>query len=1014
MRCIHHNILSRCRLALTNLLRRTGRASIGFLLLISTCFCIDGATAQDRLTSSNEEAPVTYDELSVLVVMERYKDYYVDALYSSDGLLYICVEDLFKPVGISYAVSQRGDSLSGFWGEKRVPFLLDYNNQKVQAGKLSSSYHRGLVLNNGTLYMESTIFVNVFGMKMNFNFRMLTLNASLGFEPPVYKQRRLEKQRIGLNPYGEEVVADTVVKRNYHFFKPGTFDWAALAYQKWNGSSYEILRAGVGAELLYGQADFSVYYNTSYKLNSQNLYYLWKWVDNDKSLVRQAQVGRINYKSIAFINAPLIGASLRNTPTTLRKAKGFYTLSESTNPNWTVELYINDVLVDYTKADASGQFSFKVPLVYGSSRLKLKYYGPLGEERIDERSVNLPYNLVPKGEFDYGVAGGVVQDTSWSKFGKAEVDYGITNSISVGGGVEYLSSITSGEYIPFARFAVQPFSRMVISGEYAHDVKTQGILSYYVWKDLLVELDYTKFVKGQKATISTAQEERKVRLFFPFKIKSLPFLTRFEFFQQVYRTLNFNYASAMLSMYYRQFSANSTTSLNWVGGRSPDVLSNLALSYRLPLGFTIRPSVLANLSDSKVIMYRAELEKMIPRGYMSLSYQHFVQNISDYVSLNLRYDLSFARVGATVGRLNSDNFSMETVQGGMAFGGGNGYTYFSNNSSVGKGGLLLFPFLDLNQNGEFDEVEKMLNVSSVKTIGGKVVRSTKDSIIRIVDLMPFTYQLVELEDQTLDNISWRFKHKTYKILIDPNQFKRVNIPVIVVGEVNGVVSVRKDDSLIGQGRLIVKIYKEGEKTPAAETMTESDGYFTYVGLEKGRYVACIDSTQLQRLDYSSTPPLVPFTIRGIEEGDIVSDVNFVLRKRGEVDAVPQQKEVDVAEEVANLNDDNGTSTQGVNIGSASESSSIYAYTLLWGTMCEKEGYYYVQCGAFRKESYAMKHAQALSRLNQDPVGVVLQNGYYKVRVGCVEHRREAVTIQNKIPKTKGKSETLIVKRKIYK
>ncbi|PQB06742.1 hypothetical protein BST83_05920 [Polaribacter filamentus] len=78
----------------------------------------------------------------------------------------------------------------------------------------------------------------------------------------------------------------------------------------------------------------------------------------------------------------------------MRTASGSYTVTDTTEPNWTVELYINDILIDFTQADAAGLYVFKVPIVYGYTVIKLKFYGPLGEERTEERIKNTPYSFM--------------------------------------------------------------------------------------------------------------------------------------------------------------------------------------------------------------------------------------------------------------------------------------------------------------------------------------------------------------------------------------------------------------------------------------------------------------------------------------------------------------------------------------------------------------------------------------------------------------------------------------------
>lgn len=1009
----------------------------GLLLLLILITHSTSLYAQDRFNEENEESPITLDEVSVLARVKGLNEFYLNAIYTSNDLLYVSVEELFNTLGIPCVIGEKGESISGFIGEKREPYLIDYNRQRVSVGSKSYSFKRGLILDKGTLFMESSLFVGTFGIAMNFHFRTLTLVVTPNFEIPIVKQQRIEALRKNVEKVKGMEVADTTVSRNYHFFKPGMLDWAVASYQKWEGATENRFSLGVGAELLYGEADFRVDYYSRYKFDDRNLFYLWRWVDNDRTAIRQAQVGRISNQTIAFINSPIIGASIRNTPTTVRKAKGYHTISEVAEHNWTVELYINNVLVDYTKTDASGAYTFKVPMVYGYTTLKLKFYGPLGEERTEERTMNVPYTVMPEGEFEYGLSGGVLQDSSNSRFGRAEFNYGLNRFITIGGGVEYLSSIQNGEYIPFAKATVQPFSKMILSGEYDHGVATRGLLNYYFWKDALIELDYAKFVKGQLATRFNAPEERRAKLSVPFRIRNLVFSSRFDYAQFVYSTFSFYQTNAMLSLYYRQFSANSSTQLNWTEGNPAFVTSNLSLSYRLRNGFMVRPSAYGNLTDGKLISCRIDLEKSIPRGYLSASYERNIAFNDNFVNLSFKYDLSFARTNLSVSRTGGAYYTGQSAQGSLAFGGGNGYVYASNNPSVSKGGIAIYPFLDLNQNGVFDKEEHMVKLASVIVPGGKVIGSKKDSIVRVADLNAFVSYMVEFNDNDLDNISWRFKHKKYQVLIDPNQFKRVDVPIIVVGEANGMVYLNDQDALKGIGRILVKIYRKGGGKPVAEMLSESDGYISYIGLAQGDYVACVDSTQLQRLDYASTPMQIPFTIKALEEGDIVSNLNFTLSKKNEehtlvgkesdqsstnATIVPtfSKKEDEEVSSTTDEQDDGRTSIaleKGKKKNAANKAQNRLNVKdinakLLWGDECAFNGNYCVQCGSYRKQSQAMRRALNLKKVKGLSVGVVLHRGFYKVRVGCVPLKKSASSIKRMVPVKDSLDEPLIVKRVI--
>lgn len=851
---------------------------LAFILIILAEGEVKG---QDIYRDENEVPAFSYDEIPVLVRIEGYGNFYIDAIYAKNDLLYVNISELFKLLQIPCIVGQKGDSLGGFIENESRKYSVDFTNGQVKTGHKTLNIQTGLKKELGSIYMESSLFAEAFGITLTFNFRSLTIILKSDFELPIIKYQRIEKLRDNMAKVKGEIIADTIVQRNYHVFRFGTVDWSVASSQTGEKLTENRFGISVGTEFLFGEADIAINYSDQYKFDNRQLYYLWRWVDNDKSLIKQAQVGKISNQTISFINAPVVGAVVRNSPTTVRKAKGYYIINELTEPNWTVELYINDVMVDYTTADASGLYLFKVPIVYGYTTLKLKFYGPLGEERIEERTMNVPYTVMPTGEFEYSLSAGMVQDSSKSHFGKAEFNYGVNRFLTVGGGMEYLSSIPNGAYIPYARATFQPFSKLTINAEYDHGVKARGLLDYYFGKSALLEIDYSKYKEGQLATQFNALEERKVRLSVPFRYKKIIGFSKFDYTQFVYKPFNYNQVNITISAYYKQFSANSSTQLNWIDQKSAYVTSNLALSYRLKHGYIIRPSAQYNVSGSKFITYKIAIEKSIPKGYLTATYERNVLSDDNLFSINFKYDLNFARTNVNATHRNGNIILSESAQGSLAFGSGNNYIHGSNNSSVSKGGISLYPFLDLNYNGIFDANEHLVKLTSVRIMGGRAIFSKKDSIVRIPDLNAFTNCRIELDDNDLENISWRFKNKIYSVLVDPNQFKRVDVPVIPVGELSGTAYMNTDNSLKGIGRISVKIYKKDGLKVVAETLSESDGYIYFLGLKPGEYVARVDPEQLSNLDFTANPSQIEFTIKPLEQGDMVGGIDFVLTKKPE-------------------------------------------------------------------------------------------------------------------------------------
>jgi hypothetical protein len=822
--------------------------------------------------------PVAYDLFPVNVIIEGVGSFDLDVLYTENDLLFINIEDLFRALKVPCTDGVKGISVEGFIGNAYQPYSIDFAKGIIKVGDRTIRTDDKLLKESGILYMESSLFAKAFGIILDFNYRSLTIKLKADFELPVVKQMRLEKIRSNIADIKGEVVVDTLISRDYHLFKFGTLDWSASSFQNWKSAANNAFGLSLGTELLYGEANISMNYFSQYKFDDRQLQYRWNWVDNDKTLIKQAQVGKISVPMISFINAPLVGASIRNSPTTVRKAKGSYIINEIAEPNWTVELYINNVLVDFTTADASGAFRFNVPIVYGFTTLKLKYYGPTGEERTEEREMNVPYTVMATNEFEYGLSAGIVQDGDGSRFGKGEFNYGVNRILTVGGGIEYLSSLPSDGFIPYATATLQPFSRLILNGEYVHGVRSKGVLNYYITKEILLELDYAKYVEGQKVTIFNSNEERKAKLSIPLRYKKINGFFRLDYSQLVYSAFSYNYATAMFSVYYKQFSTNASTQINWVSEKDPFITNDLVLGYRLKNNYVIRSSVRYNASSSSFISYTTELEKRIAKGYLSASFQKNIISDDYYINLGCKYDFSFARTAVSGSQSKFNSGTSISAQGSLAFGAGNGYIHTNNNSSVGKGGIVLYPFLDLNHNGIFDKEEHLVKLSVARANGAKTIISEKDSIVRIPNLNSFTDYVLEFNDSDLSNIAWRFKHNTYKVLVDPNQFKRIDVPILAMGEISGMAYMEKESELKGLGRVLIKIYKKDSDKVVAEVLSESDGYIYYLGLKPGEYRACVDPEQLDNLDLLAEPACRYFTINTMKEGDIVDGIDFTLKE----------------------------------------------------------------------------------------------------------------------------------------
>jgi hypothetical protein len=478
-----------------------------------------------------------------------------------------------------------------------------------------------------------------------------------------------------------------------------------------------------------------------------------------------------------------------------------------------------------------------------------------------------------------------VQDSVNSRFGRLQTNYGLTRKITVGAGVEYLSSISNGKTVmPFVNASLRLAPNMLFSGEYTHDVRARGILSYRMPSNLQVELNYTRYKEGQKAIIYNFREERKIVISKPFVGRTFSLFTRLTLNQIVLPESQYTTTEWLISGALFKVSTNFTTYAIFQPQATPFVYSNLALSFRLPGQLLLTPQVQYEYNASRLMTARIEASKYVFRNaFINVSYEkNFINRINNF-TVGLRYDFSFAQVGLSALRSNALTTLVQSARGSLMHNGKAHYTDASNRSRIGTGGVMLVPFLDVNNNGKRDAGESRVYGMKVRSNGGRMITNLRDTSVTITEMEAYENYNLELERNSFDNIAWQIKKPVISIMIEPNQLRLIEVPVSVIGEVSGTVYQMADDEKKGLGRMKVCIFRE-DGSMAACILTESDGYFNFMGLGPGKYTAQLDKTQVHNLRMKVTPLSIPFQITKNKDGDVVDGLEFVtIRIRDEKD-----------------------------------------------------------------------------------------------------------------------------------
>lgn len=876
---------------------RTGHITRKSIRRMIPCMCMLACAlslaAAGRPEARHEDPE--YDEIAVYLSVQDIGGTEIQALILKQ-VLYLPVADVFDFLKIRNTLSPGLDSISGTFIQPQADYLVDYTQRRIlYQDKEFKLQPQDLIRTNNNLYLKLDYFEKIFGLTGKFNFRSLSATISTKLELPAIRERRLAEMRRNVSRLKGDAKADTSFGLSRPLFHFGMADWSVIATERIKGSSDTRLNLSLGGIVAGGETIVSLNYNNYYSssdlpdaykesgisraFDERLQFYRWRYVNNDWSAIRQITAGKIFANSTATIYAPIVGMQFTNTPSTFRRSYGSYTLSNYTNPGWTVELYINGILVDYVVADAAGFFTFQVPLVYGNTQVRLRFYSPWGEERSSEMMVNVPFNFLPQHTFEYTVSGGTVQDGRNTQYARAQFNYGATRYLTIGAGNEYLSSVTSGKNMPFVNASLRLAHNLLLSGEYNHGVRGRGVLSYRHPSQLEVEGGYTRYKKGQQAIIFNYLEERRLTIAKPFFAKTFSVYSRLTLNQILLPGTKYTTVESIFSGAVGGIGANFSTFGLFAKGQqpSPYIYSNLSISLPVPSQrMLITPQVQYAYNSPRIISARCEISKyLFYRGYLNVFYeQNFRSNINN-IGISLRYDLSFAQVAFSALRGNSGSTLVQAARGGFIYDRNTHYLTANNRINVGSGGIVLLPYLDLNANGKRDTGEIRVPGIKVSINTGRVITDDRDTTVRILELEPYTAYYVDLGRSSFDNIAWKLAWQTMYVSVDPHRLKPVDVPVNVMGEVSGKVYLEEHGKRREIARITVCFYRE-DGTMAAQVLTQADGYFSFMGLPPGAYTARIDAGQLAKLKLSAAPALLPFVIKPKMDGDVVAGLEFLL------------------------------------------------------------------------------------------------------------------------------------------
>ncbi len=855
------------------------------IILFSNLFC--WAANEKTDTSTIEEIPAVL-KLKNVGTLELL-------LLRQNERIYYPIEQLFNFLSIKIDIDRTGKLITGFFPDKENQYSIDFSENML--GKYNSKKYTlepdYVKVTDKEIYLVEDVYREMFGLALKFDLRKLSVELKSIHQIPVVtinnKRKRREKilssREIQLEPYQE--------KYRYKFFNGSTLDWrlnsistkGKLPNYKYSlgsgsrifGSDLQITINGIVYQPIKDK-DINGFLRIPFFENN----YLSQIVVGDLTSLGQKSFGRVR------------GIELTNRPARRRIIQGSDEIKVNVRDSQELETYQVGQLISYQPAPTDAQYNVNIKLPYGISDYELRAHDQWGGVDRYLYRYNIPYSMLPDGEFQYSVRAGNLRYRNNERYGKVLFEYGATNLITMGAELQYLNNSSKTKFYPAGLATVRLTKGLTSEFSFSPFLNSLSKINIVFPSDALLMLSHEFLNKNSPLNPSKLTNQASFNLRLPF-IVSRGLNTSGIYFDQsgIYSKSDifqmFTYISqfgayvggfqySMISIYNKSIQRLPTyfKTSNWS--------TNANFSTRLPVDVVFTVSSNYNHNLNKVGSIGLSIAKGLPNFYLTASYERTFQPNITIANLNISYYLPFVRSISNINRIQGNMSYNQTLQGSVVTSGNFKNYHFDYKQMLGKGVINFKPYHDSNNNGIKEKEEYYItgvkmNLSSA--IRGVSSKKTKEGLI-INYPQPYQNYTAVIPQQTLENPNWVAKYQSISTIAEPNAYKIIDIPFVDGGIISGSVVLLIGDKTEPVGGITVVIEElfDGNNITRYEnkTFTFSTGRYDFLNVPPGKYKVTLLNTDLDQLKCMSVIGEHIIEIISQPEGHVLENIDFGLIK----------------------------------------------------------------------------------------------------------------------------------------
>lgn len=571
-----------------------------------------------------------------------------------------------------------------------------------------------------------------------------------------------------------------------------------------------------------------------------------------------------------------IGASVSNIPAGWKIDFNNLQITGYAIPNWSVEIYLNNNLLNFSTVDLTGFYLFsEIPLSAGLNTVKLVFYGPFGQSREVIQKVNLSSSLLQKGKIGYEFST-VKERTSIiptaSSIPKADdqtydtqryfgnIRYGIGNETSLAIGMtSYMKNFTGiaanqAERQNYLSSSITTsLFGIIVNTDFAyhlnsHEGAAKFSLNAPVFKEsnLFVssQIFTEKFISETRPQANEAAQKslNEIRIKNGIKLFGKFVVGTYSLKVNTLNSGNANYtldAQNSITFIKSLSLANSLqTSVNQNGNQVVKSTTGSAnLTFKSEKGFLLRGTVNYTPLFAQTFFTTSSFSANYNRGLFgttSTYNMNLVTNQGTYMiglNVNSKYITTSFQLGTdkSISANININFNKSVIFDGIK-------PKISQSGAASGGIIAVSAFMDANNNGKWDFDEVPAKDVAIKTSGNskKELTNAKGQLL-LTGLPSDSAFLFDADTGMMPDISVQPAQSVKrKIILKAGAPHKILVPIVKIIDIEGTLVVQMNDEKIPVSNATIQLIDKSNKI-IDTTTTTPDGYYIFSRVVQGTY-----------------------------------------------------------------------------------------------------------------------------------------------------------------------------------